>query len=129
MRRLLRSLSSLISTISFGRFGPRDFRVIGKAIPSPDGTLLLEVMANKHYKNPAVGRVVTFDIRDLNRQFMHHVQTQTSWWNEWSLMWYDNHIILIQENDTVKFAYEVGTGSMVNVLNWPPYGGKSRTTG
>ena len=79
----------------------------------------MEVMANKHYKNPGLGRVVTFDVRQLNQQFLHHVQTQTSWWDDWSLTWYDDHIILIQENETVKFAYEVGTGSMVNVLYWP----------
>ena len=100
---------------------------MGKAIPSPDGSLSMEVMANKHYMNPGLGRVVTFDVRDSNRQFMHHVQTETSWWSEWSLSWYDNHIILIQVNDTVKFAYEVGAGSMVNVSF--ASGAKSQTTG
>ena len=77
--------------MTFGCLGPKDFKPAGKPIPSPDGELLLIPMANKDYTDAKRGRLLTFDVRDANGDFRHHVQTDAQWTAEWVLGWHDDN--------------------------------------
>ena len=119
MSTIARTFSWLVSAMSFGFLGLRDFRVLGDAIVSPNAKLFIEMMANRHYTKPILSRVVTFDVRDENCLFRHHIQTDVSWFDDWSLVWHDSNTILITLNKIPQSAYQVGTDSMVQMLKWP----------
>ena len=99
--------------MTFGCLGPKDFKPVGKPIPSPDGELQLVPMANEDYTDAKRGRLLTFDVRDANDDFRHHVQTDAQWTAEWVLGWHDDNTVVVRSSDIGICVYQVGLDSMV----------------
>jgi hypothetical protein len=89
-----------------------DFRPVAPAIHSPDGTKFIVPMKNRCYADMARGRLVTFDVRDAQGQFMHHIQSEIAAEERWAIGWCGSNTVVVKGSLTGINAYVVGIDSM-----------------
>jgi hypothetical protein len=98
---------------------PADFRAVAPSISSPDGTKSIDPMLNRSYGVSTNRRLVTFDVRDAEGQFMHHVQTDFESDEAWSIGWHTSNTVVVKGSRSGIHAYLVGVDSMVYQLPEP----------
>ena len=107
----------------FRRLFPCDFKPVGPPLASPDGAMLVIPMLNTCYYDRSLGRFVTFDVRNDDDEFMHHIQSGVAASEHWSISWRDNNTVVVTGSQSGEWAYGVGIDSLYYPHRHPPYPG------
>jgi hypothetical protein len=90
---------------------------------SPDGTKVVVPMLNDCYAKKSLGKFVTFDVRDRENKFMHHVQSCVTAYENWTICWQGNDKVVVKGSKSGEWAYVVGLDSLYYPQQYPPYPG------
>ena len=86
-----------------------DFQPTGPTIGSPNASLFLVPMVNESYADTDERRLVTFDVRNEQDEFVHHVQSDAPGDEPWVLGWHDDNTVVLASEVTGIQAWTVGS--------------------
>ena len=131
-RLFFRSLTTVNLVLAIAAFGlaglywtasslqtTSDFRPVSLPIASPNSSLQLVPMVNKSYTDDDDRMLVTFDVRNKDDEFVHHVQSNAPGDQPWALGWHNDNMVVLMSDATGVQAWIVGAGAIVYELPQP----------
>lgn len=92
---------------------PSAFQPSGPPISSPNERLFLVPMVNESYADNDTRLLVTFDVRNQQDEFVHHVQSEAPGGDPWVLGWHDDNTVVLASDVTGIQAWTVDSDDAI----------------